>query len=388
MQKQNETDFQRFHDERRANEIKEVTMKAYLLTLSRLDAFLKKSFREASKDDIMAFFTMLQNQLKPSTVHTWKTRVKTFYNWLFELAPREYPDCVKWVRVSNPRSLSKTKGYVFSLKPEDVLSREDILKLIEACDHPRDQALIMTMYETSCEPSEALNMKVKSVMFDQQGAVVSLEGGTGVRRIRVVDSVPYLQAWLNVHPFRKSEESPLWLVRRRPNERLGYWGLWTLLKTLKRRSGIKKPLRPNFLRHAGLTRMAKFLPEQKFKVYAGWTPDSRMAAIYVHLAGKDLDDDILRLHGKTVVEEKEPLKSPLSPRVCPRCQHESPATYLWCGFCGQRLDVELDETNRIERDRFLKWLAEEAMKDREILKRWYAASDRVDKREKKASREK
>jgi len=385
MQKHNEETFQRFCNERRANEIKEETLVAYRLPISRLDAFLNKPFNEASKDDIMGFFNMLQQRLKPHTLHGWKSRVKTFYNWLFELAPREYPDCVKWLRISNPRGKSKTKGYEIALNPEDVLDEDDVKGLVEACDHPRDQALIMTMYETSCEPSEALNMKVKSVMFDQQGAVVTLEGAKGVRRIRVVDSVPYLQAWLNVHALRHDLEAPLWLLKKGSMTKLGYSGLWKMLKILKKSSGLKKPLRPNFLRHAGLTRMAKHLPEQKLKVYAGWTPDSKMAAVYIHLAGRDLDDDVLRLHGKTVVEEKEPLKSPLSPRLCPRCQHESPATYLWCGFCGQRLDVELNETKQIDRDRFLNWLAEEAMKDREILKRWYAASDRVDKREKKAS---
>lgn len=334
MQKQNETDFQRFHMERRANEIKEVTLEGYQLTLSRLDAFLKKSFREASKDDIMAFFTMLQNQLEASTVHTWKARVKTFYNWLFELAPREYPDCVKWLHVSNPRGMSKTKGYSLPLKPEDVLTREDILKLIEACDHPRDQALISVMYETACEPMEALHMKVSNVMFDQYGGRVTLEGNQGARTIRIVDSIPYLTAWLNVHPFRKSEEAPLWLIRRGGSGRLGYSGLWRLCQKLKRRSGLKKPLRPNYLRHASLTEWAKVLPEQKLKKLAGWSPASRMAAIYVHLAGKDLDDDILKAKGKEPIEDKSMFTSVLKPKECPRCKHDLAPTWTHCPHCG------------------------------------------------------
>lgn len=382
MQKQNEATFKRFLEERLANEIKASTLKTDKRVLIELDNFMAKPYEEATKEDMIGFVAYLQGKLKTGTLHLWKVKLKFFYNWLFQLAPREYPDCVKWIRSQNPKKGTKTKGYEMSVSPEDVLNDEDVLGLINVCEHPRDQALITVMYETGAEPMEALNMKVKSVMFDQKGAVVSLEGETGVRRLRVVDSIPYLQAWLNVHPLKGDPEAPLWLVKYGQREPLGYSGLWRLCRVVKRRSGLKKPFRPNLLRHACLTKMAKVFPEQKLKKFAGWTADSRMAAVYVHLAGKDLDEDILRLHGKAVTEEKEPLKSVLSPRVCPRCNHESPATYMWCGFCGQKLDVELDETKQIERDRFLKWLAEEAMKDHEILERWYKASDRVKEREK------
>jgi len=383
MQANNEATFKRYRQERIANEIKVSTLQTDRQLLHDLDKFLSKPYEEASKEDMVGFIAYLQQKLKASTLHLWKSKLKLFYNWLFQLAPREYPDCVKWIRTWNPRRATKTKGYVLPLDPEDVLNDEDVLALINACDHPRDQALISVTYETGAEPMEALNMKVKSVQFDEHGAVVSLEGESGVRRLRVVDSIPYLQAWLNVHSCKNDPGAPLWSLRRGEPEPLGYHGFWQLCRKLKRRSGLKKPLRPNYLRHASLTKMAKVLPEQKLKKFAGWTPDSRMAAVYVHLAGKDLDEDILRLHGKSVTEEKEPLKGVLSPRICPRCQHESPATYLWCGFCGQRLDVELNETDQVARDRFLKWLAEEALKDPEILKRWYAASDRVTEREKK-----
>ena len=162
----------------------------------------------------------------------------------------------------------------------------------------------------------------------------------------MVDSIPYLQTWLNVHPLRRNPQAPLWVVRRGAPGPLGYHGLWRLCRRLKRRSGLKKPLRPNYFRHASLTEWAKVLPEQKLKVLAGWTPSSRMAAIYVHLAGKDLDEDILRVHGKTLPEEEKPKPSPLKPIECARCKTENPATAQYCFQCGMILDrslaVEMD----------------------------------------------
>ena len=223
---------------------------------------------------------------------------------------------------------------------------------------PTINGIVSSMYETAAEPCEALNMKIKSVKFDREGAVVSLgvetEGMLEVRRLRVVDSVPYLQAWLNVHPMREDPEAPLWPVRKGGLKALGYDGLWRLFSKLKARSGLKKPVRPNLLRHARLTEMAKYLPEQKLKKFAGWRPGSRMAAVYVHLAGKDLDEDILRMHGKVVVKEKAPLKGALAPKGCPRCGHENAATHTFCARCGMLMDreevLEEVETQSLLRD--------------------------------------
>ena len=353
MLRENTEKLQQFFYEKKANGIKDRTLKTYMDVLPQLDAFLDKPFMDATKEDMIRFVVGLQDRCKHRTVHMWKTRIKCFYSWLFGLDRGEYPACVKWMRSTNPGRGTKTKGYEMAVSPEDVLTQEDVLRLVDASDHPRDQALIMVMYETACEPTEALNMKVKSVLFDQKGAVVSLEGEAGVRRIRVVDSVPYLQTWLNVHVLRKDPEAPLWLLKKGGLVSLGYHGLWRLVSKLKGRSGLKKPVRPNLLRHARLTEMAKFLPEQKLKVFAGWTPDSRMAAVYVHLAGKDLDEDILAMHGKAVAKPEAPLRGPLTPRKCPRCRHENPATYMWCGMCGQQLDVTLNETKTLERDLWL-----------------------------------
>ena len=338
MQKENLEALERFFLEKRANEIAESSLKSWRLTLTQLDEALGKPFKEATREDVMTFFTELQKRCARSTVHVWKGKVKTFYNWLFQLAPREYPDCVKWLRVGNPRRGTKTKGYELPLNPEDLLSKEDVLMLVNACDHPRNAAIISVMYETACEPFEALNMKVKSFQPDKHGGVVTLEGETSTRRIRIVDSVPYLEAWLNVHPLRNRAEAPLWIVRKGMPEALGYTGLYRLVKMLKRRTGLKKPLRPNYLRHASLTEWAKILPEQKLKVLAGWTPSSRMAAVYIHLAGKDLDEDILKAHGKAPMKPEKLGPSPLAPKPCPRCKHENAPTHLHCARCGMILD--------------------------------------------------
>lgn len=329
----------RYLEERKSLGLSQSTQKQDSQILRALDAFLKKPFENATKEDMIRFLNTLQDSLKAGSIHNYKFRIKHFYSWLFQCEHREYPSAVRWIRGANPRT-TKTKGLQTAVKPEDLLNDEDILKLIEAADHPRDQALIAFIYETGAEAIETLKLKIGSIQFDQHGAVVSLTGTGGTRRLRIVDSVPYLLAWLNVHPERKNNEAPLWVLIKRKNrvKALSHQGLYKNLQRFKRRAGITKPVKPTFLRHACLTKMAKVLPEQKLKVFAGWNPDSKMAAVYVHLSGKDLDEDILALHGK-VAKKPEPFKeSPLRPRECPRCKKENPPTARFCMQCSMILD--------------------------------------------------
>ena len=315
--------------------------------LRQLSEFILKPFKEATKEDMIRFFNSMQGRYKRGSIHTYKVKVKLFYNWLYKLERRQYPDSVRWIRPTNPRRKrgTKTKGDL-PVKPEDILTEEDILKLINEADHPRDQAIVAALYETGAEANELLRMKIGSVTFDKQGAVLTLEGEEGARRLRVVFSVPYLQTWINVHRQRDNLQAPLWLSKQGKARAIGYDNLWFLLKRLRKRSKIQKPVSARWIRHARLTHLAKVLPEQKLKKFAGWTPNSGMASVYVHLSGKDLDKDILELYGREVKEEK-PVQTILTPIECVRCHTENAPTSKFCSTCGMVLSEE--EARRLER---------------------------------------
>ena len=68
---------------------------------------------------------------------------------------------------------------------------------------------------------------------------------------------------------------------------LGYTALNLALGDLSKRAGIRH-IYPHMLRHSRLTELAKSgLGEYQLKSFAGWTLDRRMAARYIHLAGRD-----------------------------------------------------------------------------------------------------
>jgi integrase/recombinase XerD len=368
MNSVNQEAMRRYNLERMANGIRESTVKLDTYAFDKLASFLgDKEFKDATKEDLMTFFTTLKTKkggkFSPRTLHTFKKTVKRFYNWIFDMDIGEYPACVKWVRSNNPRS-TKSAGIDLPIKPQDILTEEDVHTLINVSDHPRDQALIALIYESAARAEEALGLKVDSIQFDKYGGIVTLEGETGARRIRLVNSIPYLQAWLNVHPLRNNPKAPLWPARGL-SKNMGYHNLYKLLKKLKRRSNIRKPVRPHLLRHARLTEMAKHLTDAQLKTFAGWTAGSRMTGTYVHLSGKDLDKPILEMHG-LVMDEEEPKVTALTPRNCVRCKKNNPATAMYCQFCGMILDEKL-AIEKINKQKSIMELRRELeSRDREI----------------------
>ena len=72
-------------------------------------------------------------------------------------------------------------------------------------------------------------------------------------------------------------------------------------------------------------------------MFFGWTGDSKMAATYVHLSGRDIDNAVLQANGKKPKETFEEAK--LTVKVCPRCRFDNALSSIYCNRCGSALDI-------------------------------------------------
>ena len=174
---------------------------------------------------------------------------------------------------------------------------------------------------------------------DRYGAALMVDGKTGMRRVRIIFSSPYLATWLDNHPFRQNPEAFVWVgigtVGR--NIPLQYGAIRMHLKRIAEKAGIKKRIHPHLFRHSRSTHLAKHLTEAQMKQYLGWVQGSDMAAIYVHLSGRDVDDALLKMHG-IVTEEKKDVQ--MSPKKCTRCSVMNSPTTKFCSKCGMALDIK------------------------------------------------
>jgi len=289
----------------------------YLDTLERTARLLGKPFEEAKKE------------------HDYKVVLRVFYRWLRNC---DYPEETSWIK------LKSTNNHKF---PEELLTVEEVNRLVDAAEHIRDKAFIQTLYESGCRIGELLALQIKHVKIDNFGAVLLVNGKTGQRRVRVIVSAPKLQQWIENHPLKTDPNAPLW-VTVGTNSRNKVWNYGTakeVLKKLVKKAGIKKRVYPHLFRHSRATHLANHLTEAQMKQYFGWVQGSKMASIYVHLSGRDVDKALLKLNGIKVEEdEKEP---EFKPKVCPRCKARNSPDAKFCSKCGMCLDesmaVQVDE---------------------------------------------
>jgi integrase/recombinase XerD len=260
-----------------------------------------------------------------STKRDYKILIRKFFRWMNK------DDVIAWMKIPTRNDTRKL--------PEDMLSEEEIEKMINACEHPRDKAMVACLYESGTRISELGDMKIKHVKFDQYGAALMVDGKTGMRRVRIIFSSPYLATWLDNHPFRQNPEAFVWVgigtVGR--NVPLQYGAIRMHLKRIAEKAGIKKRIHPHLFRHSRSTHLAKHLTEAQMKQYLEWVQGSDMAAIYVHLSGRDVDNALLRMHG-IVTEDTKDVQ--MSPKQCTRCSTMNSPTTKFCSKCGLALDIK------------------------------------------------
>lgn len=234
--------------------------------------------------------------------------------------------------------------------PEELISRQEVEKMINASKNARDEAIISALYESGARIGEFGEIKIKHVKFDEYGVKLTLaKGKTGPRVIRLVESERFLRKWLDKHPEKHNSDSYLWVMVHpgKKAARMDYDSIRSVIVKKAARAGINtNKVNPHNFRHSRATELAKVLTEAQMCLYFGWVMGSRMPAVYVHLAMRDLDGTILNIHGITHGGKKN-----IEPVKCPFCYRENTAGSGYCSRCGRPLDTK----TATELDDYQKW---------------------------------
>lgn len=319
-----------------------------------LAKWLKKPFKKATKDDLITLIGDLEKMdYAEHTKYDFRTILKMFYKWL-EGDDEIFPKKIAWLK----------KGLKHRHKlPEELLTEEDVIKLVNATMNPRDKTMILVLYETGCRIGELLSLQMKNVSFDQYGAILRVTGKTGDRRVRIISSSPVLASWLNQHPMANDPDAWLWLQYKNhkiTDKCLRHGTIYTTLRKIAKRAGIQKKIYPHLFRHSRATSLANKLTEAQMKEHFGWVQGSDMAATYVHLSGRDVDNAFLKLHGLAPVENAQEEKLKL--KTCQRCKESNSPISKFCTKCGMPLDesfISIIEKERQKGDNLMNKLMED-----------------------------
>ncbi len=289
-------------------------------------------FKSMGRKDVERIIANVESsKYSPETKRNVKSIVKGFWKHAFG-EDEFYPESVRWIKTTTKRK--------DRIMPEQLLTEGDVLKMLEAANNARDKAIIAVLFDAGVRVGELLNMKRKDVDLESNPAHIVVNGKTGPRRIPILFSVPYLAAYLNEQKMRKPDEY-LWNVAGSWAglvKRADYSAIRMMLQRVAKKAGIDKRVNPHSFRHSRATIYANRLTEQQLKQFFGWTGDSKMASVYVHLSGRDVDSAVLQANGYEPVKVQPPQ---LKVQVCPRCGFANAPDAQYCARCGSVLNINV-----------------------------------------------
>ena len=258
--------------------------------------------------------------------------IKRFYLWLIE---NEYSTItekkLKKIRLPKPDKMTVTT--------EELLTEEEVLKMIHACGNSRDRAIISMLWEGGFRIGEIGTLQWKQIKFNSWNAVVNTAEKTGnPRHIPLVMSRAYLAQWMNDYPFEPAGDNHVFL-NLRSNEPIQYRGLQKKISKLANCAEIERKINPHLFRHSRITDLIrKNYNESVIKKMMWGNLTTSMFATYAHLSDSDIDQEIARHEGVVTEEQRE--DSPLEARQCPQCYTVNGPTARVCSVCGYALTEE------------------------------------------------
>ena len=333
----------KFMDECFAVGIGKVRVCSYLNKLKCLAEKAKKPLSQWNKEDVKeAIANIEQKDWSEWTKKGYKLTIRKFFQVLegYEWNSNKYPDKVNWISMRIKSSKLKTTNST------DILTDEDIVKLVNVATNYRDKSFLSTLFESGCRIGELLPLKIDAVTFQKIESenrvatvcVINVTGKTGPREIMLVASVPLLKRWLDIHP-NKDDSSPLWvsLGNKNHHKMASYDSMRMMLKKLAKKTGLKKPVNPHSFRKSSATKFSSFLADQQLKMRYGWVKDSKMLATYTFIKNESVNNSVLNFFG---IKNSDQKNNEIKIRVCPVCDFENSFEKEYCLKCSTPLTLE------------------------------------------------
>jgi site-specific recombinase XerD len=330
--------FEEFENYLKIKKLSKVTISNYTLHLRTTEKFLgKKLDKTTTKEDIQKYLNSVSDR-SANTIIAKLLSLKVYFKWLYGMK-KGYPDIVDF-----PSPKKSSNGLISS----DLLTEEEILRLINSCDNLRDKALISLLYDSACRISEITNLNIEDVVIEsERTGFITVNGKTGKRQVPLSFSIPVLKEWINKHPLKDTPNSPLFIaLNNRFGHRMVEENIRLALMKYARRVDIKKRIFCHLFRHSRLTDLdKKGLSHTAMKYYAGWSKNSNMPSVYSHFSAQDTKELVYQADGITPIKIKKTILEPVN---CVKCSTPNDKTNKYCYLCGMALDEDSKKEFEIE----------------------------------------
>jgi len=171
-----EADFRILMDEMKVRGFSWKTIRMYLYQNRRFLEFIRKSPRDVTKKDVESYLIMLYDKrVASATRHLITASLKFYYE---EVLKRRFQ--LKYPKKENKLSV--------------VLSKEEILRMIDSLRNPKHKLLLMLMYGSGLRLGECINVKIED--FDIGRNVLHVVRGKGAKDRMVNLSSSFIELFL------------------------------------------------------------------------------------------------------------------------------------------------------------------------------------------------
>lgn len=212
------------------------TAKTYLYCINRFLKFTRKTIDKVSKKDVREFLEHLsEKNLAGNTMNTYHMAIRFLFENVLEKR--------MWIDIK------------YSKTPErlpEVLSKDEVKKIIDSIKNFKHQLMICFMYSSGLRVSELINMKVKYLNMEKNFGFVR-NGKGGKDRLITLSSnlIPAIKKLISNENL--SDENYLFQSNRGKK-----YSIRTIQKIVDKSSklcGIKRKIHPHTLRHSFATHL-------------------------------------------------------------------------------------------------------------------------------------
>ena len=274
------------------------SIQSYLRDINKLANYcrdIKKNEKSVTTQDIRNFIShLVSEKISPRSQARIISGIKAFYKYLIL---EDYITDDPTLLIENPK---------IGLKLPEVLSVEEIELIISSIDlskkqGQRNKAIIETLYSCGLRVTELINLKISNINFKEE--YIKVIGKGNKERLTPIGSnaLKYIQIYVNevrIHQkISKGNEDIVFLNNR--GSKLSRVMIFTLIKNILKKIGIKKKVSPHTFRHSFATHLIEGGADLRAVQEMLGHESITTTEIYTHLDKDYLRSNIMQFHPRS-----------------------------------------------------------------------------------------
>ena len=274
------------------------SIQSYLRDINKLANYcrdIKKNEKSVTTKDIRNFIShLVSEKISPRSQARIISGIKAFYKYLIL---EDYITDDPTLLIENPK---------IGLKLPEVLSVEEIELIISSIDlskkqGQRNKAIIETLYSCGLRVTELINLKISNINFNDE--YIKVIGKGNKERLTPIGSnaLKYIQIYVNevrIHQkLSKGNEDIVFLNNR--GSKLSRVMIFTLIKNILKKIGIKKKVSPHTFRHSFATHLIEGGADLRAVQEMLGHESITTTEIYTHLDKDYLRSNIMQFHPRS-----------------------------------------------------------------------------------------